>query len=91
MQMEYGKSCGFGLEGRPFFWIREQPPAGNVHVAFPCNERASVDAFHAAAIHAGGIDNGAPGLRPHYHPNYYAAFVHDPDTNNIEAVCHTPS
>jgi predicted lactoylglutathione lyase len=52
--------------------------------------RADVDAFHAAAIRAGGKDNGGPGLRPHYHPDYYAAFVYDPDGHNIEAVCHLP-
>jgi predicted lactoylglutathione lyase len=52
--------------------------------------RAEVDAFHAAALAAGGIDNGAPGLRPHYHAHYYGAFAIDPDGHNIEAVCHTP-
>ena len=61
-----------------------------VHVAFACASRAQVDAFHAAALTAGGRDNGAPGLRPWYHPDYYAAFVLDPDGNNIEAVCHRP-
>jgi catechol 2,3-dioxygenase-like lactoylglutathione lyase family enzyme len=58
------------------------------HVAFTANTRADVDAFYEAALAAGGKDNGAPGIRPHYHPNYYAAFVHDPDGINIEAVCH---
>jgi catechol 2,3-dioxygenase-like lactoylglutathione lyase family enzyme len=90
LQMEYGRGCGFGLEGKPFFWIREHEPVGNAHVAFHCETREPVDAFHSAALSAGGTDNGAPGLRPHYHPNYYAAFVHDPDSNNIEAVCHSP-
>ena len=90
LQMEFGRACGFGLEGMPFFWIREAEPAGNVHVAFHCEAREPVDAFHAAALTAGGIDNGPPGLRPMYHPNYYAAFVHDPDANNVEAVCHSP-
>jgi len=60
------------------------------HVAFSAPDRASVDAFHEAALAAGGTDNGAPGLRPHYHETYYAAFVHDPDGNNLEAVCHRP-
>jgi catechol 2,3-dioxygenase-like lactoylglutathione lyase family enzyme len=91
LQMEFGNACGFGVEGMPFFWIGERQPAGNAHVAFRCEERAPVEAFHAAALGAGGSDNGAPGLRAHYHPNYYAAFVHDPDANNVEAVCHTPA
>jgi catechol 2,3-dioxygenase-like lactoylglutathione lyase family enzyme len=61
-----------------------------LHVAFAADDRAMVDAFYRAAIAAGATDNGAPGLRPHYHPNYYAAFVRDPDGHNIEAVCHRP-
>ena len=61
-----------------------------MHVAFASPDRATVDAFHEAAIAAGGRDNGAPGLRPEYHPNYYGAFVYDPDGNNVEAVCHRP-
>jgi catechol 2,3-dioxygenase-like lactoylglutathione lyase family enzyme len=80
--------AGFGA-GRPFFWIAEGSPAGgSTHVAFHCEERAPVDAFHAAALAAGGTDNGGPGIRAHYHPNYYGAFVLDPDGHNIEAVCH---
>ena len=63
---------------------------GRQHLAFQAKDRATVDAFYAAAMAAGGRDNGGPGLRPHYHPNYYAAFVFDPDGNNIEAVCHKP-
>ena len=59
-------------------------------MAFRCPDRAGVDAFHAAALAAGGQDNGAPGVRAHYHEHYYAAFVHDADGNNIEAVCHEP-
>jgi catechol 2,3-dioxygenase-like lactoylglutathione lyase family enzyme len=82
---------GFGDEGKPFFWIGTgAEPKGGAHVAFAARTRAEVDAFYAAAIAAGGRDNGAPGLRPHYHPNYYGAFVYDPDGNNIEAVCHRP-
>jgi catechol 2,3-dioxygenase-like lactoylglutathione lyase family enzyme len=61
------------------------------HLCWTAPDRAAVDAFHAAALAAGGRDNGAPGLRPHYHPHYYGAFVLDPDGNNIEAVCHTPA
>ncbi|MBN9061509.1 MAG: glyoxalase [Rhizobiales bacterium 65-9] len=82
---------GFGRGGKPFFWIGDGgKPTGSTHVAFAASSRAEVDAFHHAAMAAGGRDNGAPGLRPHYHPNYYGAFVFDPDGNNIEAVCHAP-
>lgn len=82
---------GFGNHGKPFFWLGSAAPLSQgVHVAFVCAGRAQVDAFHAAALAAGGRDNGAPGLRPWYHPDYYAAFVIDPDGNNIEAVCHLP-
>ncbi len=88
--MEFGGvSAGFGAEGKPDFWISEGPTAP-VHVAVASPDRATVDAFHKAALAAGGRDNGAPGLRPEYHPNYYGAFVYDPDGNNIEAVCHAP-
>lgn len=84
--------AGFGAAGKPFFWIGSgAKPKGGTHVAFAANTRAEVDAFHRAALAAGGRDNGAPGLRPHYHPNYYGAFVLDPDGNNIEAVCHRPA
>ena len=65
--------------------------SGVLHVAFTAGDRKTVDAFHAAALTAGATDNGAPGLRPHYHPDYYAAFVTDPDGHNIEAVCHRPA
>jgi catechol 2,3-dioxygenase-like lactoylglutathione lyase family enzyme len=89
--MEFGAYCGFGRDGRPFFWIGERPPlGGSTHVAFTAPDRATVDAFHTAALAVGGRDNGAPGLRPQYHATYYAAFVHDPDGNNVEAVCHRP-
>jgi catechol 2,3-dioxygenase-like lactoylglutathione lyase family enzyme len=82
---------GFGAEGKPFFWIGDGgPSAGTVHVSFTARTRAEVDAFHEAELHAGGRDNGPPGIRAHYHPNYYGAFVLDPDGNNIEAVCHKP-
>ena len=81
---------GYG-DDRPWFWLAAQnPTTGMLHVAFQAQSRAAVDAFHAAAIKAGGIDNGAPGLRPHYHADYYGAFVLDPDGHNIEAVCHLP-
>jgi catechol 2,3-dioxygenase-like lactoylglutathione lyase family enzyme len=82
------KVGGYGRD-RPVFWLHEATPTGpGRHYAFTARTRAEVDAFHAAAIAAGGKDNGAPGLRPHYHPNYYGAFVFDPDGNNVEAVCH---
>lgn len=86
-----GPFCGFGVPPRPDFWISPGfPNRPSLHVAFTAADRASVDAFYAAAIAAGGRDNGPPGLRPHYHPDYYGAFVHDPDGHNIEAVCHAP-
>lgn len=95
-----GGAVGFGApgkgeeyqSGKPSFWIGEgEPLAGRIHVAFVAPSRAAVDAFYRAAIAAGGKDNGPPGLRPHYHVNYYAAFVLDLDGNNIEAVCHAPA
>jgi catechol 2,3-dioxygenase-like lactoylglutathione lyase family enzyme len=82
---------GFGANRKPSFWIGSgEHLQGRLHVAFVANDRAAVDAFYQAAIAAGGHDNGAPGLRPHYHPNYYGAFVLDPDGHNVEAVCHKP-
>ena len=83
---------GFGDGRRPFFWIDTRGSAAEraVHVAFAAADRAAVDAFHAAALAAGGTDNGAPGVRPIYHPEYYGAYVLDPDGNNIEAVSHRP-
>lgn len=83
---------GYGSQGRPYFWVGSGGPGtGRLHVAFSAADRASVDAFYKAAIAAGGRDNGPPGLRPHYHPNYYGAFVLDPDGLNVEAVCHAPA
>ncbi len=85
------KVTGYG-DTRPWFWIAEDDVTrGKLHVALKAQTRAAVDAFHQAAIAAGGRDNGAPGLRAHYHPTYYGAFVIDPDGNNIEAVCHAPA
>ena len=84
--------AGFGAKGRPQFWIGTgKPISGRVHFAFMAKDRAAVDAFYAAALKAGGKDNGPPGLRPHYHANYYGAFVLDPDGHNIEAVCRLPA
>jgi catechol 2,3-dioxygenase-like lactoylglutathione lyase family enzyme len=77
-------------DGAPDFWIRPEEKVSPVHVAFHTESRDLVSAFYAAAIAAGGKDNGAPGLRPNYHENYYGAFVLDTDGHNIEAVCHKP-
>ena len=86
------KTAGFGTADKPEFWISEREPFGTgTHVAFTCGDRATVDAFHEAALDAGGLDNGAPGVREAYHPAYYGAFVHDLDGNNVEAVCHVAS
>jgi catechol 2,3-dioxygenase-like lactoylglutathione lyase family enzyme len=91
LQMEFEGAAGFGTgEGIPDFWIGSSSERGATHVAFGASDRATVDRFHEAAMAAGGQDNGAPGLRPQYHETYYAAYVHDPDGNNIEAVSHRP-
>ena len=81
---------GLGRDGKPSFWIHEGEPFEGMHLALSAETRAQVDAFHRAALAAGARDNGAPGLRPHYHPNYYGAFVIDPNGINLEAVCHRP-
>jgi catechol 2,3-dioxygenase-like lactoylglutathione lyase family enzyme len=85
-------AAGFGIGGNPDFWIGGEGGVGSnpLHVAITAKDSAAVDGFHKAALAAGGKDNGAPGLRPHYGANYYAAFVLDPDGNNIEAVCYLP-
>jgi catechol 2,3-dioxygenase-like lactoylglutathione lyase family enzyme len=89
--MEFEKVAGLGIGGKPDFWIRQGTPiSAGVHVCFLTPHRKTVDAFHAAGLRAGGKDNGAPGVRPDYHPAYYGAFILDPDGNNIEAVCHDP-
>jgi catechol 2,3-dioxygenase-like lactoylglutathione lyase family enzyme len=88
--MEYPNFVGMGDEGMPDFWITPTDKASSgTHIAFR-TDRARVDAFYAAALAAGGIDNGAPGLRADYHPHYYAAYVIDPEGNNVEVVCHDP-
>ena len=82
-------AAGFGANGKPDFWIGGEGKLNKpVHIAITAKDRATVDAFYKAAIAAGGKDNGGPGIRAHYHPNYYGAFVLDPDGHNIEAVCH---
>jgi len=92
MLKEFGPAAGFGIAPNHDFWIGQGVPnVPPIHVAFRAESRAMVDAFYRAALAAGGRDNGAPGLRPQYHANYYGAFVLDPDGHNIEAVCHTPA
>ncbi len=88
---------GYGEADKPSFWIgkperldSDANAKGGTHVAFQAKSRKSIDEFHAAALKAGATDNGAPGLRPHYHPDYYGAFAYDPDGNKIEACCHHP-
>lgn len=86
------EGAGLGRGGKPSLWLA---PGGKtsprLHVAFVADDRAAVDAFYDAAIAAGARDNGRPGVRAEYHPNYYGAFVLDPDGHNIEAVCHKPA
>ena len=89
--MEFGgAAAAFGKSGRPSFFVEGhgEPVRGRLHIALRAETRAQVDAFHAAALEAGATDNGAPGVRAAYHPDYYGAYVLDPDGNNIEAVCH---
>ena len=89
--IEEGNTVGFGKNNKAPFWFGpSSEPAMRVHIAFAAESRAQVDEFYKAAIAAGGKDNGPPGIREIYHPNYYGAFVMDPDGNNIEAVCHNP-
>jgi catechol 2,3-dioxygenase-like lactoylglutathione lyase family enzyme len=94
-RMTFGESTGYGTPGKPFFWIGTPEYSGPIqgagtHFAFTALDRKAVDAFYKAALKHGAIDNGKPGLRPDYHPNYYGAFVIDPDGHRIEAVCHQP-
>ncbi len=82
--------AGYGVKPKAFFWIGVKPsPNGPAHVAFTVSDRALVHLFYDAGLAAGGTANGAPGLRAHYHPNYFGAFILDPDGHNIEAVCHS--
>ncbi len=87
---EQGEFLGYADSAGMSLGVVHREPVGGGHVAFACADRAAVDAFHEAAVAVGGRDNGAPGVRAHYHESYYAAFVHDPDGNNLEAVCHKP-
>lgn len=82
------RRIGFGSEGKPFLWLHDAPvPTEGIHIALVAESREAVDAFHAAGIAAGAQDNGAPGIRPHYHASYYAGYVLAPDGVNLEAVC----
>ena len=90
LQFTGGKHVvGYGRD-HAVFWVSEGMADKGRHYAFAAVNRAQVEAFYDAALKAGGIDNGGPGLRPHYHEHYYGAFVIDPDGNNVEAVCHGP-
>lgn len=86
--MKFPEAAGLGIGGKPDLWLGVGKGSTPTHVAVRARLRSEVDAFHRAAMAAGGRDNGAPGVRAHYHPNYYGAFVHDPDGHNVEAVCH---
>ena len=89
--MEFPEAIGLGPPNKPAFWL--SPASAKpfpLHLAFVADNRAQVAEFHRHAMAAGAKDNGAPGLRPHYHANYYAAFVIGPDGHNVEAVCHKP-
>ena len=87
--MEGAYGVGIGKGGKPSLWLHDMSPAAApMHLAFAATTREEVGAFYAAALQAGGKDNGAPGLRPQYHANYYGAFVISPDGHNVEAVCH---
>jgi len=91
LAMEFEGAAGYGTGGGiPDFWLGSSNERGSTHVAFSAPDRSAVDAFYDAAVAAGGKDNGSPGLRPDYHETYYAAYVHDADGNNIEAVTHRP-
>ncbi|KAF5320434.1 hypothetical protein D9611_010819 [Ephemerocybe angulata] len=98
MSFQEGKVLGYAAKKNPYFWIHEHEVSGDaakegrpVHIAFEAKSKEEVQAFYDAAIAAGGKDNGAPGPRPNYTPNYWGAFVHDPEGNNIEAVFFIPN
>jgi catechol 2,3-dioxygenase-like lactoylglutathione lyase family enzyme len=88
--MERDDRVALGSPGRPIFWLVDREPTAGIHIAFQAADRERVDAFHSAALAAGGTDNGGPGMRTEYHAHYYGAFILDLDGNNAEAVCHTP-
>ncbi|MBI4085080.1 MAG: VOC family protein [Candidatus Liptonbacteria bacterium] len=88
LNMEFPGAAGFMADGHTSFWIVQKLSAQETHVAFLAKTRKAVNDFHVAALEAGGKNNGKPGLRTDYSPDYYAAFIHDPDRHNIEAVCY---
>lgn len=89
--LRFENFVGIGTPKKPFFWLKSGPvPTQPMHLAFVAPSREAVDRFHAEALSAGAQDDGPPGLRPHYHPHYYGAFVVDVDGHPIEAVCHSP-
>jgi catechol 2,3-dioxygenase-like lactoylglutathione lyase family enzyme len=90
LMFEVEDFLGFGDGQMPSFGVAQRDPVGGGHIALAAPDRETVDAFHEAAMAAGGTDNGEPGVREHYHPTYYAAYVKDPDGNNLEVVCHKP-
>jgi catechol 2,3-dioxygenase-like lactoylglutathione lyase family enzyme len=92
INMEFEDAFGMGSKKQLIFWIaRDRKASGGLHYAFRVDDRAKVHAFYEAALEAGGSDNGPPGPRPHYGPDYYAAFVKDPEGNNLEVVCYAPA
>jgi catechol 2,3-dioxygenase-like lactoylglutathione lyase family enzyme len=91
INLEFKSALGLGSQKEKIFWlVRDLGASGGGHYAFRVSHPKEVDAFHAAALEAGGTDNGKPGPRPNYGPHYYAAFVKDPEDNNIEVVCYAP-
>jgi catechol 2,3-dioxygenase-like lactoylglutathione lyase family enzyme len=88
--MEFPDAVGLGRNPKPSLWLSAGTVSGPLHLAFTAETRSQVDDFHRRALAAGGKDNGPPGLRPQYHPDYYGAFVIGPDGHNVEAVCHRP-
>jgi catechol 2,3-dioxygenase-like lactoylglutathione lyase family enzyme len=89
--MEYEGGLGMGADKKPDLWLAQDPESVRpLHLAFTAPDRAAVRAFHAAALKGGAKDNGGPGIREHYHPTYYAAFVLDENGHNLEAVVHRP-
>ncbi len=88
---DFGDAVGLGIGTKPWLWLsKASTKPMPLHIAFTATKRSQVDEFYERAIAAGGKDNGAPGIRAHYHPNYYGAFVFGPDGHNIEVVCHSP-
>ena len=89
--LPYERVGGLGAGGKPDLWLQPADSIAPAHIALAAEDRGTVDAFYSAALAVGGKDNGAPGLRPQYHPNYYGAFILDPDGYNFEVVCHKPA